>query len=81
MKLADLPGPPQGAPQEVPSPGNPRFIFCASAMQTGACWHFHSGPGGRMGDFYTGYVDTGDFPVSGAVAASSAFPPACEVPV
>jgi NTE family protein len=64
--LADLP---------APGPGAPRFVFCATCVQTGACWHFHGGPGARMGDFYTGYCDAGHVPVSDAVAASSAFPP------
>jgi NTE family protein len=59
-----------------PEPGKtPRFIFCATTMQTGACWHFHGGPAGRMGDFYMGYLDVCDVTVGEAVAASSAFPP------
>jgi NTE family protein len=53
----------------------PRFIFCATSVQTGACWQFHGGPGGRMGDFYTGYCEAGSVSVAEAVAASSAFPP------
>lgn len=65
-RLADLPGPADGAP---------RFVFCATSVQTGACWHFHAGPGARMGDFYTGYFDVGGVTLSQAVAASSAFPP------
>jgi NTE family protein len=65
-RLADLPAPGAGAP---------RFVFCATSVQTGACWHFHGGPGGRMGDFYTGYCGAGWLKVSEAVAASSAFPP------
>ena len=56
-------------------PAAPRFVFCATSVPTGACWHVHGGPGGRMGDFYTGYFDTGKTRVSEAVAASSAFPP------
>lgn len=60
-----------------PEPGKmPRFVFCATCVHTGACWHFHSGPGGRMGDFYTGYTDTGGTTIAEAVAASSVFPPA-----
>jgi NTE family protein len=66
QRLADLP---------VPALLVPRFIFCATSVQTGACWHFHGGPKGRMGDFYTGYFDVGGVQVSEAVAASSAFPP------
>lgn len=59
-----------------PQPGRvPRFVFCATNVQTGACWHFHSGPEGRMGDFYTGYMKTGHLTIAHAVAASSAFPP------
>src|SRR5262249_51075654 len=53
----------------------PRFVFCATNVITGACWHFHSGPGARMGDFYFGYCDAGHVRVSDAVAASSAFTP------
>jgi NTE family protein len=52
----------------------PRFVFCATSINTGACWHFHSGASGRMGDFYTGYAPTNDVSLSEAVAASSAFP-------
>jgi NTE family protein len=58
-----------------PSPQAPRFVFCATSVSTGACWHFHSGPEARMGDFYVGYCDAGHVRVSDAVAASSAFPP------
>jgi NTE family protein len=62
---------------ELPAPGPqaPRFVFCATNVKTGACWHFHSGPQGRMGDFYVGYCNTGSVRVSEAVAASSAFTP------
>jgi NTE family protein len=52
----------------------PRFVFCATSMNTGACWQFHAGAEGRMGDFYTGYFSTGDLGLAEAVAASSAFP-------
>jgi NTE family protein len=65
-RLSDLP---------APGPGVPRFIFCATNVRTGACWHFHGGPRARMGDFYDGYCDATDVRVSDAVAASSAFPP------
>jgi len=62
---------------ELPAygPHMPRFVFCATNVRTGACWHFHGGPAARMGDFYTGYCDAGHVRVSDAVAASSAFPP------
>ncbi len=66
QKLGDLP---------APGPDNPRFVFCATNVRTGACWHFHGGPNARMGDFYTGYCDAIQVPISYAVAASSAFPP------
>lgn len=59
----------------APAPAIPRFVFCATNVQTGACWHFHTGPAGRMGDFYTGYTATTGVSVAEAVAASSAFPP------
>lgn len=52
----------------------PRFVFCATSVNTGACWHFHSGPLARMGEFYTGYSAVSDIRLSEAVAASSAFP-------
>ncbi len=52
----------------------PRFVFCATNMHSGACWHFHGGAACRMGDFYTGYCDASHVRVSDAVAASSAFP-------
>ena len=52
----------------------PRFVFCATSVNTGACWHFHSGSLARMGEFYTGYSDVNDVRISEAVAASSAFP-------
>jgi NTE family protein len=59
----------------APGPNVPRFVFCATNVLTGACWHFHSGPKARMGDFYVGYCDARCVRVSDAVAASSAFPP------
>lgn len=62
---------------DLPLPGSqaPRFVFCATNISTGACWHFHGGPKARMGDFYCGYGDAAAVRVSEAVAASSAFPP------
>lgn len=65
-RLSDLP---------PPGPGVPRFVFCATNVRTGACWHFHGGPKARMGDFYVGYTDACCVRVSDAVAASSSFPP------
>lgn len=65
-KLRDLP---------IPGEKAPRFVFCATNVRTGAAWQFHSGPEGRMGDFYTDYCTVGPVKVAQAVAASSAFPP------
>jgi len=65
MTLADLPS---------PGPGSPRFIFCATNVRTGACWHFHGGAAAAMGDHYAGYCDARWVKISEAVAASSAFP-------
>jgi len=61
---------------DVPAPENrtPRFVFCATNVRTGACWHFHAGAQGRMGDFYTGYCDAGWIKIGAAVASSAAFP-------
>jgi NTE family protein len=66
QKLSDLP---------TAGMNCPRFVFCATNVLTGACWHFHGGPKARMGDFYIGYCDAGDVRVSDVVAASSAFTP------
>ena len=66
MRLGELP---------LPGASYPRFVFCATNVSTGACWHFHGGPNARMGDFYRGYCDGTAVNVSDAVAASSAFPP------
>ena len=62
--------------REIPAADErvPRFVFCATSMNTGACWQFHTGSDGRMGDFYIGYAPTGDVSLAEAVAASSAFP-------
>lgn len=57
-----------------PGPGIPRFVFCATNVATGACWHFHGGTGARMGDHYAGYCDARWVKIAEAVAASSAFP-------
>jgi len=70
--------------RELPAPSSekdghakvPRFVFCATNLQSGGCWQFHCGPDARMGDFPTGYRQTGEVCLGDAVAASSAFPPA-----
>jgi NTE family protein len=56
-------------------PGQPRFVFCATNLQTGACWRFEGGPDGRIGDPYVGWRWSGAISLSQAVASSSAFPP------
>jgi NTE family protein len=53
-------------------PDQPRFIFTASNLQSGALWRF-SKP--YMGDYKVGRIMTPDLALSAAVAASSAFPP------
>src|ERR1700722_1154152 len=65
QRLSELP---------LPDEHTPRFIFCATNIASGACWHFHGGPRARMGDFYVGYCDARDVGISDCVAASSAFP-------
>lgn len=53
-------------------PDEPRFVFCATNLQTGVLWRF-SKP--YAGDYLVGRIDMPDFLVAEAVAASSAFPP------
>jgi NTE family protein len=62
---------------ELPEPSShvPRFVFCATSIHSGVCWHFHGGPRASMGDYYAGYYDASEVRLSDAVAASSAFPP------
>lgn len=55
-------------------PENPKFLFMASNLETGAGWRFESGPSGVVGDYYTGFAPNGDTQLATAVAASSAFP-------
>jgi NTE family protein len=54
------------------TPDSPRFIFCATNLQTGVLWRF-SKP--YAGDYVIGRIDNPATPVAQAVAASSAFPP------
>ncbi len=54
------------------TPDSPRFIFCATNLQTGVLWRF-SKP--YAGDYVVGRLDKPAIRVSHAVAASSAFPP------
>ena len=53
-------------------PDSPRFVFCATNLQTGVLWRF-SKP--YAGDYVVGRIDKPAIPVAQAVAASSAFPP------
>lgn len=53
-------------------PDEPRFVFCATNLQTGVLWR-SSKP--YAGDYVIGKVDNPTIPLSKAVAASSAFPP------
>ncbi len=63
LRLSDLPV--KGVP------GEPKFIFCASSMQTGVDFELS---GERIGDYQIGYASAPEIPLSDAIAASSAFP-------
>ncbi|HEV7635095.1 MAG TPA: patatin-like phospholipase family protein [Bradyrhizobium sp.] len=53
-------------------PDQPRFVFCATNLQTGVLFRF-SKP--YAGDYVMGRLDKPNLPLSTAVTASSAFPP------
>src|SRR5205814_1360065 len=53
-------------------PDTPRFVFCATNLQTGVLWRF-SKP--YAGDYVVGRIDKPTTRLAQAVAASSAFPP------
>jgi NTE family protein len=53
-------------------PEHPRFVFCATNMQTGSLWRF-SRP--YMADYRVGTISTPETELATVVAASSAFPP------
>lgn len=53
-------------------PDSPRFVFCATNVQTGVLWRF-SKP--YAGDYIVGYLRDPDIPLAKAIAASAAFPP------
>ncbi len=57
--------------------GGPRIYFNATNLATGNLFFFVAGGGKpeEMGEHELGVVDAADFPISKAVAASSAFPP------
>jgi NTE family protein len=54
-------------------PDDPRFVFCATNLQTGVLWR-SSKP--YAGDYVLGKVENPQISLAKAVAASSAFPPA-----
>jgi NTE family protein len=63
------------------TPGNPRFVFNASNIQTAALWRFSRN---YMGDYRVGLVERPLVSLAKAVAASSAFPPVlspCELDI
>ena len=53
-------------------PDTPRFVFCATNLQTGVLWRFSKA---YAGDYVMGRLDKPDIALSKAVTASSAFPP------
>lgn len=53
-------------------PDQPRFVFCATNLQTGVLWRF-SKP--YAGDYVIGFIPSPTIRLAEAVAASSAFPP------
>jgi NTE family protein len=53
-------------------PDHPRFVFCATNLQTGSLWRF-SKP--YMADYRIGTISAPATPLATVVAASSAFPP------
>jgi len=54
------------------TPDTPRFVFCATNLQTGVLWRFAKP---YAGDYVVGHIDNPTTPIAQAVAASSAFPP------
>jgi NTE family protein len=54
------------------TPDTPRFVFCATNLQTGVLWRF-SKP--YAGDYLVGRLDRPKTRIADAVAASLAFPP------
>jgi NTE family protein len=53
-------------------PDQPRFVFCATNLQTGVLFRFSKF---YAGDYIMGRLDKPNLPLSTAVTASSAFPP------
>lgn len=66
---------------EIVAAGGPKFVICASSLQTGVLWRFEAG---RVGDYQVGYTSMPKAKLGLAVAASSAFPvmfPPLELPL
>ncbi len=57
--------------RKVEESGGPRFVFCATSMDTGVLFRFEAN---RVGDWIRGYIPPPDWTLGLAVAASSAFP-------
>jgi NTE family protein len=53
-------------------PMAPSFVFCATDLTHGASWEFRRQ---RSGSWQAGYLDSGQWPLARAVAASACFPP------
>ena len=53
-------------------PDTPRFVFCATNLQSGVLWRFSKA---YAGDYVVGKLPNPELSLSLAVAASSAFPP------
>ena len=64
FRLRDLP--------DASKPGNPKFIFYATNLQTGRSFRFRQD---MIADYMLGMSSKTDIPLAFAVAASSAFPP------
>jgi len=60
-----------GSTRLVELPENPRFVFCASNLETGVNFELSSS---SIGDYVLGHGPPGDLTVAEAVAASSSFP-------
>ena len=56
---------------DLAQPGFPRFVFCASNLQTGASFEQSAD---RIGDYQIGHATIPEYRLSDAIAASSAFP-------
>jgi NTE family protein len=57
--------------KKVEEAGGPRFVICATSMDSGVLFRFEPN---RIGDWIRGYIAPPDWTLGTAVAASSAFP-------